>query len=204
DKGEKFEGHDSHVVTRDILEYHLKDSKNNAVHPYHLYTIKCSHANWPLRSTNKTLEDIIFFQKKMGYYKVDTWLFNRLYEFWKEVHGKKQVSLDKSKKDFFYDNVNYIYDHDYLHELVAYNKEPVYKSCLSGEVKIDFDKFMSLSHEEKIQMIKEEIYVITLERFLIPDNFLTPPYLQYKKALNKYLTSLIKDRFFKFLFENLN
>lgn len=169
----------------------------------HLYTIKMSHIFWNI-GWEKHIKDIYFFQKVLGYRKVDEALYALLVEYWKEKHGAKKVSLAQSKDEFFTDNVNYVYDHDYLHELVAYNKEPMYKCVLKegAEVLIDKEKFLALPRKKQLQMIREECYVIALERYLIPNNFSIGKREAYAKAMKLMITSLSKGWFARFVVDN--
>src|ERR1044072_5794862 len=84
-----------------------------------LYTIKCSHVGWELRNGtwDKHMSDIVAM-KKAGAQLIPE-LFKLLYKVWEDLHGKKQLKLQKGKDDFFTDAVTRIYDHDSIHASVA-------------------------------------------------------------------------------------
>jgi hypothetical protein len=139
--------------------------------PSHLLTIKLSHMSWDI-SWYKHYSDAVFMQR-LGI-EIDYDLFRLLKNFFKKKYGDKpSLSLKKDKQSFFDDSVNYIIDHDALHDAVAgEGSEPIYKRLLSdkNEVMLDREKFRSLSFEKKILLFQEEITTIAIERWLIPSN----------------------------------
>ena len=170
-----------------------------------IYTIKCSHAiydiKWP-----KTKLDILHL--KWNGCKIIPELYKALKLHWKEVHGNKDfLSLNKTKEDFFTDNVTYVYDHDWLHELVAYPNKPMYSNCLKDghEVLIDKDKFKAMPFEDQVRMFREEITVIAAERWLIPEKWRGKIswYQAYMLSLQKTVVSLTKGDYSYFLVDNL-
>lgn len=167
-----------------------------------LYTLKVSHSHWDVH-WQKTMADICWLKSKGCVLRKE--LYDILYVYWSEINGNKDfLSLNKSKQEFFTDGVTYHYDHDYLHELVAYPNKPVYKECLKDgeEVRIDKTKFFSMSKEKQLTMFLEEIRVIAVERWMIPNNFdymYTKAYLQ---ALKKTITNLTKGWASLFIVEN--
>lgn len=171
-----------------------------------LYTIKCSHLGWDNHAWEKHKKDIIFLKSKGC--SLNRPLFDKLIEFWKKKLGNKEfLSLDKSKEQFFTDNVTYIYDHDYLHELVAYPNKPVYESCLEEdkEVKISKEKFDLLDFSDKVRMFREEISVIAYERWVVNPYWKGSIswYQAYSLALRKTITNLTKNWATEFIILNL-
>jgi len=159
-----------------------------------IYTIKCSHFGWDIH-WQKTKLDIMWL-KGCGC-KLIPDLYKTLVEFWKvEHHDKSFLSLKKDKDTFFTDHVTYVYDHDYLHELVAYPNRPMYESCLKeGEdVLIDQEKFNELCHEDKVRMFREEITTIAIERWLVNPHFKGKYswFRAYMFSLHKTVTRLTK------------
>lgn len=131
------------------------------LYPNVLYTLKMSHMFWDF-SWDKHMFDIQFLKSK-GCVLIKP-LFDELYEYWNEYHGKnKRSQLDVSAQKFF-DNALKKYDHDYLHTLI--NPIPTYTKILKdgAEVDVDENKFNALSFEDKLELVREEIYVMAYER----------------------------------------
>jgi hypothetical protein len=168
--------------------------------PDELYTLKISHAFWDINKTwEKHMSDILFLQKKGAQF--DRALYDALLPIWKEQHGKKRTSLAKNKMDFFGDAVVRKYDHDSLHDSVAYGDEPMYTRILKdgSEVMVDNSKFWAMSLEDKYKTIREEVYATALERWVVPTNYTISPRLAYSYAMKKSLTSLFKGEWALFI-----
>lgn len=171
-----------------------------------LYTIKCSHLGWSNPMWQKHKQDVLYLQCIGG--NLDRKLYDSLVEFWREELGDKSfLSLDKTKKDFFTDKVNYVYDHDYLHELVAYPYKPMYTKTLKkdSEVLVDKDKFNVLEYNDKVRMFREEIAVIALERWVLNPAWKGKVgwYQAHGLSLQKTITKLTKNWATDFLVLNL-
>jgi hypothetical protein len=166
-----------------------------------LYTLKASHANWNV-NWEKTMYDILFFQSKG--LKLDEELYKDLYKVWKQVHGEKPVMLGLMADDFFGDAVTRIYDHDSLHESVAYYDHALYINCLAEgfTVKVDPEKLWAFSHENLIKLVREEVYATALERWVIPSGYKINQKLAYNRAMKLTITSLTKGKFARFIIEN--
>jgi hypothetical protein len=168
-----------------------------------LYTIKMSHAAWDIK-WEKTIFDILAM-KKMGA-KLLPILYHKLHAYWKTVHGDKSfLSLKKTKEEFFDDYVPHIYDHDVLHKVVAHPFPPLYETVLKDgeEVLLDKNKFFAAPLSFQISMFREEIYVIALERYIVPSDFKIRPQIAYKRALKKVITNLTKNWATQFILEHL-
>ena len=115
---------------------------------------------------------------------------------WKEKHGKKKTNLNQKASMFFNDAVKRKYNHDSVHETVAYYNAPLYQSILKDgqDVLVDSDKFFNMDYEEQLKLVREEVYTTALERILIPNNYKGSPTLAYKWALRRTITSLFKGR----------
>ncbi len=106
-------------------------------------------------------------------------------------------SLKKSVDEFFDDYVEKKYNHDYLHELVAYEFKPLYtrlqrdSSSAWCEREL-WDKFTDL---EKIMCVAEETQVIAIERFLVPKDWNYSVKHAYLRALDKVCTTLCSGWF---------
>lgn len=177
--------------------------------PDSIYTLKCSHLGWDI-NWNKHKNDVLYLKSKGC--KLNGWLYILLTDYWKEKNGNlPHLDFYKTKKDFFDDAVIKIYDHDYLHELVAYPNKPIYIDCLADgyEVLIDYDKFLALSEENKIRFFQEEIAVIAAERWLIPLDWRVDYRNKYsiqkawELAVHKTIVALTKDWMTDFLIFNI-
>lgn len=129
--------------------------------PNELLTLKVSHLFWEL-AWDKHMFDVQWLLAKGC--KIDLPLFYKLYWYHVDFHGDNHRSnLEQSAKSFF-NNALKKYDHDYLHTLIS--PEPMYKKVLRDgeEVAISEEKYNKLSHEEKLELVREEIYVMAYER----------------------------------------
>ena len=173
--------------------------------PDELYTIKVSHAFWELKNGSwaKHMMDIMFLKSKGA--KLIPELYDILYKIWEETHGKKKVNLESDPDMFFNDKiVKRIYDHDSLHESVAYYDRPLFERILrdNSEVAVDRSKWEALPHEDKLKMVREEVYATALERKIIPSDYSFSPGAAYNWTLQKTITSLTKGWFALFVVEN--
>lgn len=172
--------------------------------PNMLYTIKVSHSPWALQNGTweKHMNDILFYQKKGVEFIREVWEI--LHPVWKEIHGQKQVNLNQTKEEFFGDAVVRKYDHDSLHESVAYGDNAMYIRILKdgSDVLVDNGKFWAMSHEDKLMTIREEVYATALERWVVPSDYRVSPRMAYAKAMKKSITSLFKNEWALFIILN--
>lgn len=170
-----------------------------------LYTIKVSHIFWDLKNTSweKHVHDIILMEKAGA--KLDLGFYTVLYSIWEERYGKKQAKLNVAPEDFFKSSVRRIYDHDSIHASVAYYGEPLFNRILrdGSAVAVDISKWESLSHEDKIRTVREEVYATALERQIIPSEYTSSPRAAYHWALKKTITSFSKGWFPLFIVTHL-
>jgi hypothetical protein len=170
-----------------------------------LYTIKVSHSYWELKngSWDKHMTDILFMKSRGA--KLDLELHKLLYPVWVKTHGSKKMNLAQAAGNFFADAVVRIYDHDSIHDSVAFGDRPLYERILKdGEtVDIDPDKLWNgMTFEEQVLLFREEIVATALERWMIPTNYRFSPGLAYKLALKKTITSLTRGRSARFIVTN--
>lgn len=170
-----------------------------------LYTIKVSHSFWELKngSWNKHMMDVMFLQSKGAVLIPE--LYAILYKIWEDTHGKKKVNLEADPDEFFNDKiVKRIYDHDSIHESVAYYDRPLFERILrdNSDVAVDKSKWDSLAHEDKLKMVREEVYATALERKLVPTDYKYSAGRAYNWTLQKTITSLTKGWFALFVVEN--
>lgn len=169
-----------------------------------LYTIKVSHAYWelPNGSWDKHMSDIVALKNAGA--QLDLALHDLLYSVWEEKHGRKRVNLKMTKDDFFSDAVTRIYDHDSIHDSVAYGDVPVYDSMLvdGKTVAMDMAAIKALPFDRQVMLYREEIYATALERWVIPSGYKISPRKAYAWAARKTIVSLTKGWSARFLVEN--
>lgn len=197
---------DYSILPDEVIDLISRENGENVfVNKDTLYTIKLSHLGWDI-FFEKHKRDVLFLEQQGAKIILD--LYEALVSYWKKEHGNKDfLSLYKDKTEFFNDHVDYIYDHDYLHELIAYPHKPVYTKCLvSGEdVAIDKEAFDKMSFQDQVKMFREEICVIAAERWLIPEKVCGKVswQLAYKYSVRKTITQLTKNWATGFLVQNL-
>lgn len=152
------------LYKKQYLKYWEFDGGNYYLHPDALLTLKMSHLFWDT-NWDKHMFDVQFLLDKGC--KWDEKLLNDLVEFWKEYLPKiRRSDLVMSKEDFFTNAINYDeHEHDILHTLI--NPSPMYLKLLKDgqEVELDESKFYLLSFEEKLEVVREETYVMAYERY---------------------------------------
>lgn len=194
---------DIHVVPQQVLDL-MDDGKYAS--PDDMYTIKCSHLGWRNPMWNKHKLDILWL-KSQGC-KLKEKLYKALVKHWKvKLDDKSFLSLNQNKEDFFTDNVTYIYDHDYLHELVAHPNRPMYEKVLKDgqEVLVDKTKFRALPLEDQVRLFREEITVIACERWLLNPKAKEISWNEaYRASLEKTIVSLTKGWATDFIVQNLD
>ena len=168
-----------------------------------ILTNKCAHANWAIH-WEKTMFDISFLKSKG--HKINIPIYKKLVRGWKKIHGKEAATLKgKTADQFFDDAVKRKYVHDDLHKWLAYYDRPLYERIQPDPSTVECaeDLFEKLSHEDKIKMAKEEIFVTALERFIIPGlNY--GPGRAYNASLKKFVTTMSSGFMSRFLIENFD
>jgi hypothetical protein len=131
--------------------------------PQEILNLKASHIFWTVRSRKKHIFDIEFLLNKG--FKIDEEMFYKLYDHWAKLYGKRsQSDQDKNQEDFFDDYLTREVHHDQVHLWI--NPTPVYKKILVGDgsVNICESKFSKLTNEEQLDVVREEVYVLSFER----------------------------------------
>lgn len=122
----------------------------------------------------------------------------------KETYTYSHPKLNVSKQEFFNgDDVPYTYDHDSIHEVVAFLDRPAYTYYMTeGEqVKASMDKFFQQDETIKLLGVLEESMVLASERSQIPNNFGLPPRASFNIALEKVCTSITSGKFREYAWE---
>ena len=140
----------------------------------------------------------------MDFVENDIDLLNRRTKATMEMFPQGNPCLKQSKQDFFDDYVTKKYDHDLIHELVAFENEPIYVKMLSStdSVWCDVNKWNGLTFSQKCMAVCEETMVIAIERFLVPNDWNYPPKKAYFQALEKVCTTLTSGWFRDFAIDN--
>ena len=183
----------------------FNDHKLAVASPYDLAIIKRSHL-WRDLSFDKHITQ---YHKHLKTYadllsEGDIRILNERIELTKKAFPQQQANLKKNKKDFFDDAVPKIVDHDYLHELVAFYKEPLYKRLQKPDhdVWCHTDLWDDLPYIDKVRCVSEEVSVLSVERFLLPDGWKIPSKIAYMKALGKVCTTVTSGYFRDFAIDN--
>lgn len=120
-----------------------------------------------------------------------------------ETYTYAHPSLMQDKKSFFNDAVPYKYDHDSIHEAMAYPLRPMYTTyAVEGEqVFSSREKFEALPDEAmRLSAVWEECAVLALERSIIPHG--TDQNVAFMMALEKVCTSITSGWFREYAWEH--
>lgn len=123
----------------------------------------------------------------------------------RETYDYAHPSLMVSKGDFFAgDGVDYVFDHDSLHEAMRHLDKPAYRYYMMAgmDVMCDKDKFFETTEEVRLYGVLEEAYVLALERSQIPFGDSISPRASFDIALMKICTSVTSGWFREFAWEN--
>ncbi len=182
---------DLHTINAHGLKIHVVSLKGLAI-------IKRSHL-WRDLSFDK---HITHYHKHLAKYlhrdcdADDTKILQNRTTLTQQTFPQTGPNLNKTISQFFDDAVEKKYNHDWLHELYAYNEKPMYTKMQidSTVVKCHKELWNTFSHTEKLQTVAEEVYVIATERFLVKDAAY-PAKLAYYHALAKVCTTLCSGWF---------
>lgn len=171
-----------------------------------LFTIKKSHRY--LRNSPffwKTLLDYHIMKFAGAKVRPEYQEFLKLRE--KETYWYKHPKLNQSKEGFFADdNIQYVYDHDTIHESVArVDGKPAYTNYMKDGAQVDCDKnkfFNVCSQETRLNGVVEEAAVLAIERSLVPHPGVWTPEYAWKFALSKVCSSITSGWFREFAYEN--
>lgn len=137
-----------------------------------LYSIKKSHIHKQV-NFQKHIKDYHFLKNR----KVDDSAIEEITKKRKtetDIRLKSRFPKLNKKYDVFVkesqDVLKRVFDHDDLHRIVAYYDEPIYMSLQKGDNQVwcEKDIWEQLSFDDKIKCVLEEVYVITLERKIVP------------------------------------
>lgn len=133
-------------------------------------------------------------------------LLNERIKLTKKAYPQRNPSLKQSNDDFFDDFVGKEFEHDWLHELVAYYDRPLFERLKKPEntesAWCEGDLWEEFSHEDKCRCVAEETHVIACERFMVPSGWKHYQKLAYFKALHKVCTTLTSGWFRDWAIDN--
>lgn len=151
------------------VEYHvnpvlIKWLETNKMSLDILFTLKLSHILWNIHWI-KNIEDTKWFSKN-GTQLIPE-LHVMLVEQWKVTKNKRRTpNFELNNANFFYDKVKRTIDHDDLHQICKFYDRPIFERLKFdlNKAKIEESLFNTLSHDDKIKVVLEEMFVLTLER----------------------------------------
>ncbi|PKK72414.1 hypothetical protein RhiirC2_848421 [Rhizophagus irregularis] len=187
-----------------------------------LEALKTSHIYWPA-DFQKNIADLHLLRILLGYNKVsmtqplyspqrdkpiELMLKTRIKET-EIIRGKPgaHIKLNMTNEEFLdHEDILFVQKHvphDYLHELVKYGDQPIYKSLKDDQSKAWTKKslFENLDYKTKLNCVKEEAMVIALERYLIP-MISKNQETSYSLALARICTTLTRGWFRQFAIDN--
>lgn len=171
-----------------------------------LYTLKMSHRF--LRNSPhffKTMNDIKLLRKAGACIPdhLQDWFKRREAATYDYSHPK----LNVTKKEFFGgDGINYIYDHDSIHQAVRIGTRPAYTyfKPLGSDVMCSREMWDKLDYETKLNSVLEESYVLSIERSQVPFPGKITPQKSFMIALMKVCTSITSGWWREFAWENFH
>lgn len=174
------------------------------INPLGMMLMKRSHLHRPI-DFEKHIRDYHFLKTRLSDQIDDDYLSllaKRTAET-KLKYGDKHPSLKQGKKEFFDDYVSKKYEHDDIHYATCYYNEPIYERLKLDKdtVFCQRDLWEKLSHEDQIRCVREEAFVIAIERKLIPKPKF-PPSFAFGWALFRICTTLTSGWFRDFAIEN--
>jgi hypothetical protein len=175
------------------------------VSPTGLMLFKRSHLHRPI-NFSKHIKDYHFLKSKVSnldevYYR----LLGERIKLTKEKYKDNVLSLNQNKDDFFDDYVPKQYEHDSIHYATCYGEKPIYEELKTDDKKVwcSKKKWEDLPHQKKINCVREEAFVIALERYIIPKIEKHPPAkFAFDWALERICTNLTSGWFREFAIEN--
>ena len=168
-----------------------------------LYSLKKAHIHFPIKF-KKHIQDLMYMRYKLreklgitmdqdlaaesdllDHFPALTEMHFRETE---KRRGKlKTPKMAESKAQFFGKSKNYVksyYEHDNMHLAMAHDQDPIYLKILKegAEVETDHELWKKLTIQQKIWCVLEEVYVIALERKILPQMF--------EQQVDKYYTPI--------------
>lgn len=224
-----------HVIGDNIIEFINKDLLNNNVFIGTCITLPFIHNNNFFFNYNFCSLEELYIQKRShiwrkikfgrhinelekikkecldingSYPSLDHPILKDRIKLTKEKYGHRAPSLNKTNEDFFNDKVTKYYIHDDIHKVVAHYDIPLYEKMKRDYslAKCEKDMWDQFSHDDKIKCVREEVFTIALERFVVPKLENNEPYAPMKIttawSLEKVCTTLCSGWFRDFAIDN--
>lgn len=141
-------------------------------HPSTLFLIKKSHADYA-HYFRKTMHDYHWLKEKCPSKHLISAEQLSAYEVRrKEVAArvkKPKVNLKEPNEKFFTQySINRDFEHDDVHNAVKYYDEPMYRKIKRDQSQAwcEWDLFDQLPYEDQLRTVREEAFVIALERYI--------------------------------------
>lgn len=190
-------------TAQELLDYFDINDRVTMAPPHVLLALKLSH-RYRRNSPHflKTMRDIQFLRAQgveLGT-ELEEWLPKREAATYTYAHPK----LDVSKEAFFDgDGVDYVYDHDDLHKILAVDGAPAYTKYMAegSQVLTSKAKFFAVDHRVRVLGGLEEALVLACERSQIPFPEVNPDQ-SFTYALMKVCTSITSGYFREFCWEH--
>lgn len=199
-KTNKFVDIQSHRLFDLIVD--ASDNKTFA-DPDVLLTLKLSHVHYDTVFFSKSINDIIFYQKH-GCQVIEP-LYKELAVLWNEIRPSKVKLKGVRVDEFFTSTVTRKYDHEWLHELVAFNARPLHERIRPDltSVHCDYDMYMQLSKQQQAELALEELMVIAIERGKLTNKSTFIDIIQaMTNAIRLLITSISRGWFSRYYAEN--
>jgi hypothetical protein len=124
----------------------------------------------------------------------------------KETYNYAHPKLNVGKDDFFKDDgIQYVFDHDTIHQSVAHFERPAYTYYMEdgAQVNCSKKKFFEIDQSIRLAGVVEEAAVLAIERSLVPHPGTWTPAHAWKFALAKVCSSITSGWFRAFGYEHL-
>lgn len=186
--------------------FFTRDGKDFVI-PEVVYALKMSH-RFRKNSPHflKTMEDIWSLRQYLKTEDIHPTLQHWIKLREKETYNYAHPKLNQDKKNFFsQDGVNYIYDHDSIHETVKLFERPAFELVKDGLAEVFLSKdifFNQIDENIRLATVLEESYTLALERHQIPLNFTPDRLTSFKIALEKVCTSIASGWWRSYAWEN--
>lgn len=180
-----------------------------AASPKLVYALKMSHRFKKNSAHFKKTRDDILMLRRLGHGKLPKGLSDWYKARVKETYSYKHPKLQGVKKvDFFKDDgIQYVYDHDAIHQVVKHLPAPAYSYFQpeGEEIGTSKEEFFKQTRLVQLLAVLEESYVLSLERAIIPYNLWDDEAAcrkAFETALEKVCTSITSGWFRTFAWEN--
>lgn len=182
--------------------------------PEILFLIKRSHIGYQIH-WDKNILDYSYLKDnvpQLEFYDLalQDFISMRANEMKDRFSKRKKINLDMKNEEFFGKTQKFIkrkYPHDMLHKFTCYGDAPIYEKIKKdiNKAAVNESLWNNLSHDDKIKAVREEAFVIALERLIIPAKNTTEKVdriVAFKWALKRISTNLTDGFFQEFALNN--